>query len=165
MSFTSTDLNSDSTEVTWFTPKEFIDNLGSKGFDLDPCTMSFRPFDIAQENIEHDNGGDGLTASWENKRCFINPPYGKHIRPFINKFIAEKPSGFMLIFARMGSPGVQDLLNAGAYCFLLRKRISFVDLTGTKRANAGVDSALFFFDKQEINNIKHEGILIRKENL
>lgn len=162
MSFTSTDTNSDSTEVTWFTPKEFIDNINGE-FDLDPCTMTFRPFDIAKLNCEYDNGDDGLAVSWKDKRCFVNPPYGKQIKPFIQKFIDEKPKGFMLIFARMGSQGVQDLLNNGAYCFLLRKRISFVDLSGTKRANAGVDSALFFFDIDEIKNIRHEGVLIKKE--
>lgn len=45
MSFVSTDPQSHNSENTWFTPIEF-----SKihPFDLDPCTVSYRPHDMAK---------------------------------------------------------------------------------------------------------------------
>lgn len=54
-SFIATDPSNHQSENTWFTPKEFIDNLGP--FDLDPCTMSFRPYNTASRHIEFDMGG------------------------------------------------------------------------------------------------------------
>lgn len=55
MTFISTDPQNHQGENTWFTPKEIIEALGP--FDLDPCTVSFRPFDTAKNHIERDMGG------------------------------------------------------------------------------------------------------------
>lgn len=159
MSFSATDPSNHQSENTWFTPRSVVEKLGV--FDLDPCTVSFRPFDIAIEHIERDLGECGLSINWKNKRCFINPPYGKEITPFIEKFIEEKPSGFMLIFSRMGSEGVQKLIKNGAYVFCLRKRITFIQKQGIKKTNAGTDSCLVFWNKDEIRFLSEiDGILI-----
>lgn len=158
MSFTSTEPASHESENTWFTPRELIDQLGE--FDLDPCTVSFRPFDIAKNHIERDTGGCGLSVPWTG-RVFINPPYGKEIPPFIDKFIKEKPSGYMLIFARMGSDGIQKLIKSGAYLFCLRKRIYFIQKDFIKKTNAGTDSVLVFWNKEELAFLnKIDGVLV-----
>jgi hypothetical protein len=68
--FTATDPANHNSENTWFTPKIFIDTLG--GFDLDPCTMSFRPFDTANEHICYDIGQDGLKIDWYGD-VWLNP--------------------------------------------------------------------------------------------
>ena len=47
MSLTSTD--SSSGDNTWFTPLEILEKLGR--FDLDPCSMSFRPYSIAKKQL------------------------------------------------------------------------------------------------------------------
>ena len=160
-SFFATDPNTHQSENTWFTPKEFIEKIDGN-FDLDPCTVSFRPYNIANINVNHDKGECGLTIDWRQLRCFINPPYGKEITPFIEKFIKEKPSGMMLIFARMGSQQVQDLINAGAFLFLLRKRVKFKRKDGSHNGSAGTDSMLVFFDDNEKLKIHHDGVLIQK---
>jgi len=160
-SFFATDPNTHQSENTWFTPKEFFEKIDG-AFDLDPCTMSFRPYNIAKINIEHDRGEDGLKVKWGGFRCFINPPYGKEIAPFIEKFIKEKPDGMMLIFARMGSQPVQDLINSGAYLYLLRKRVKFKRKDGSHNGSAGTDSMLVFFNYDEFFKIDHDGVLIQK---
>lgn len=162
MSFTVADPPSHQSENTWFTPKVFIENLGP--FDLDPCTVSYRPFDTAKHHVEHDKGECGLNKNWGGGEVWLNPPYGKEIAPFIDKFIEHK-NGIMLIFARMGSEGIQKLLKAGAYMYCLRRRVYFVQKEGLKATNAGTDSVLVFFDRKYIERCKaFEGVLIKGEN-
>lgn len=159
MSFTTTEPQNHNSENTWFTPKSLIEKLGD--FDLDPCTVSYRPFNIAKKHIQKDLGECGLSIAWKG-RCFINPPYGKEVKPFINKFITEKPMGFMLIFARMGSDGIQNLIKENAYVFCLRKRIKFIHKEGHKKTNAGTDSCLVFWHKEELEYLKKlDGVLIK----
>jgi hypothetical protein len=159
--FTSTDPASGNSENTWFTPKKIIDQLGE--FDTDPCTVSYRPFNIGKEfNLSYDNGACGLIPKWDKcGRMFINPPYGKELAPFMEKFIIEKPRGVMLIFARMGNEYVQRAIKSGAYCFLLRKRISFVKKDLSKASTSGADSMLVFWNLSEMDHIKLDGVLIQ----
>jgi hypothetical protein len=144
MSFINTEPQTHQGENTWFTPPHFIEHLGP--FSLDPCTVSFRPFDTAINHIERDKGECGLSVEWYGD-VWLNPPYGKEIMPFIDKFIEHK-KGIMLIFARMGSEGVQKLIKAGATCYCLRKRVHFIQKEGLKVTNAGTDSILVFFDEK-----------------
>jgi len=109
MTFVGSDPSSHQSENCWFTPLEIIKPLGK--FDMDVCTMSFRPFDVAKEHIEHDKGQDSLNMSW--KGCvWMNPPYGKEIEPFISKF-KNHDNGVALVFARMGTPWMQDWILKG----------------------------------------------------
>ena len=124
--FVATDPASHQSENTWFTPKYFLDKLGA--FDLDPCTVSFRPHDMARINISHDIGMDGLNIDWFGD-VWLNPPYGQEIMPFIDKFIKHR-KGVALVFARMGNKYMQKLISIGAMVFCLRKRIAFIDKTG-----------------------------------
>lgn len=163
-SFASTDPPSHSSENTWFTPYSFIEKLGE--FETDPCTVSFRPFDIAKNNIEFDCGQDGLLLNWKaSGRMFINPPYGKDITSFIDKFITEKPYGVMLIFSRMGTEGVQRMIKNGAHCLLLRKRVRFIRKDGSIGGSAGTDSMLVFWNASEIENLKVDGVVVKISNI
>lgn len=161
MSFTATEPQNHQSENTWFTPRIFIDSLGP--FDLDPCTVSFRPFHTANKHYEHDLGDDGVELEWFGD-VWLNPPYGKQIIPFVDKFISHK-KGIMLIFARMGSVGVQKLITSGAYIYCLRKRLYFIQKHGLKSTNAGTDSILVFFDRKYIDKCKFvDGVFIKGIN-
>jgi len=155
--FVSTDPNNHQSENTWFTPEKFKE-IGD--FYLDPCTVSFRPFDMAEYNVEYDKNYNGLKMVWSGD-VWLNPPYGKEIMPFVQKFIQHR-QGVMLVFARMGAPYIQESLKAGAMIYCLRKRVAFIDKSGKKGTNAGTDSCLVFFDTKWINKIKNvfEGVLI-----
>ncbi len=157
MSFTKTDPASHESENTWFTPKDFIEKLGP--FNLDPCTVSFRPFDTAKFHFEYDKGTCGIKNAWLGD-VWCNPPYGKQIMPFIDKFISHR-KGVMLIFARMGSEGVQKLIKSEAYIYCLRKRIHFIQKDGKKATNAGTDSILVFYNHKYLEKVKSfDGVLI-----
>lgn len=158
MAFTNTEPQNHQSENTWFTPKHFIEALGP--FDLDPCTVSYRPFDTARDHFEHDQGACGIFYEWYGD-VWLNPPYGKQILPFIEKFMKHR-KGCLLIFARMGSEGVQRLLRDGAMGFCLRKRIHFIQKDGGKVTNAGTDSILFFYDDKYIDRcLVMEGVFIK----
>lgn len=59
------------------TPSSFYGKLNDEfGFDFDPCPLG------NPENI------DGLNIAW-GKRCFVNPPYGKEIRKWLEKALNE----------------------------------------------------------------------------
>jgi hypothetical protein len=140
MSFIATDPQSRQGENTWFTPKFLIDALGP--FDLDPCTVSYRPFDTAKEHIERDMGGDAFKRDWQGD-VWLNPPYGKEIGPFVEMFMFHR-MGVMLIFARMDSAPIQRLVKDGAFLFCLRKRVKFIQKDGAPVTNAGTGSVLVF---------------------
>lgn len=160
MSFTSTDPCSHNSENTWFTPKNIIPRIE---FDLDPCTMSFRPFDIASKNFEYDKGVCGLRNDWFGN-VWLNPPYGKEINPFIDKFIKHK-NGICLVFCRMGTDFMQRVLKEKAVIFFLRKRIRFIDRNLKTSSNAGTDSCFIIYGDKNIQAVKNstlEGVFINE---
>ena len=59
------------------TPSGFYNQLNEEfHFDFDPCPLNLNP------------ETDGLLINW-GKRCYINPPYGKAIRGWLEKGIEE----------------------------------------------------------------------------
>lgn len=137
-SFISTDPSNHNSENTWYTPKSILNELCS--FDMDVCTNSNRPFDIAKTHVEFDKGQNTFDIQW-NGFVWMNPPYGKEIDPFIQKFIDYK-FGIALVFARMGSRWMQKFLKKGDGIYFLRKRVRFIDKNGIQHSNAGTDSCL-----------------------
>lgn len=63
------------------TPSGFYKQLDEEfKFDFDPCPLNPMP------------ETDGLKISW-GKRCYVNPPYGKAIRSWLEKALAEIENG------------------------------------------------------------------------
>ena len=63
------------------TPNVLYNTLNNEfNFDFDPCPLLENPI------------FDGLTIDW-GKRCFINPPYGKAIRGWLEKALNEIEKG------------------------------------------------------------------------
>jgi hypothetical protein len=158
--FTSTDPSSHQGNNIWFTPKEIITSLGP--FDLDVCTISLRPFDTAKEHIEYDKDQSAFNYDWKGF-IWMNPPYGKEIYPFIEKFSNIK-EGIALVFARMGASWMQEFLNNGNEVFLLRKRIKFISKDFVSKTNAGTDSCFLIrgkLAKWKIENSGIEGVFIK----
>lgn len=161
MTFVSTDPFSHQSENTWFTPEKIIPPIK---FDLDPCTVSFRPFDIAEKNIEYDTGDCGLKETWSGN-VWMNPPYGQEIEPFINKFINHK-KGVAIVFARTGTPWMQNILRSKFCVFFLRKRVSFISKDFIKKSNAGADSCFIIFGEENVKAVDTmglEGVFINKK--
>lgn len=149
-SFVSTDPSNHNSENTWFTPKEII-NLFPV-FDLDPCTVKYSPFKTAKHSFFYDDNECGLVLNWFGD-VWLNPPYGKKLKPFVDKFMNHK-KGVMLLFARMGNESIQKLINDGAYFYFLRKRLRFIRKDEGKSTNAGTDNCFIFYDKKYIQYCK-----------
>lgn len=73
-------INADSGEKTWLTPKHIIDALGR--FDTDPCCPPNMPWRTADRMLTKED--DGTTAPWVG-RVWLNPPYGKEAWPFLER--------------------------------------------------------------------------------
>lgn len=156
MTFVSTDPQSHNSQNTWFTPKELTDKLGP--FDVDVCTTERRPFDIGKQNIEVEKF-NSLFVDWNlfGRFVWMNPPYGKEIEPFIEKF-KEHNNGISLVFARMGTSWMQKWIYEKRGVFFLRKRIAFIDINFKKGTNAGADSCFLFCGDVAKRRIEESGI-------
>ena len=73
-------INADSGEKTWLTPKRVIDALGH--FDTDPCCPPNMPWRTADRMLTKED--DGTTAPWVG-RVWLNPPYGREALPFLRR--------------------------------------------------------------------------------
>ena len=70
----------------WATPQDFYDKLDKEfQFNLDPCST--------KENAKCDKfftiEDDGLSQSWVGYNVFMNPPYGREIKFWIEKALNE----------------------------------------------------------------------------
>jgi len=61
----------------WCTPRKYVDAIKEffgKQIDLDPCSSKYS---IVKARIEYQlPQTDGLTASWNYRTIYVNPPYG-----------------------------------------------------------------------------------------
>ena len=66
----------------WATPQGFFNELNREfKFDLDPCASP----ENAKCKAYFTREQDGLKQSWEGKRVFMNPPYGRQIGKWVEK--------------------------------------------------------------------------------
>lgn len=130
--------------TTWFTPRWILNPLGF--FDLDPCTLNVRPFDIAGKHFEYDKGGDGLVEDWSNYcRVWCNPPYGPDTGKWLKR-MAEHGNGIALVFARTETKAFFNWVWPKATgIFFFNKRISFISWNGKVGGNAGAPSCLISY--------------------
>ena len=134
---------------TWFTPKSILQPLG--GFDLDPCTQTFRPFDTAREHICEDAGRDGLTEDWFD-RVWLNPPYGKDISKWLEK-LAKHGNGIALVFGRMDTEWAQQCVKDADGVNFLKGRIKFLRADGRPSTNSGTGSMLVAYGRKNVASL------------
>jgi len=70
----------------WETPQSFFEKLDERwSFTLDPCstekTAKCKTFFTEKDN--------GLEMDWKGHRAFVNPPYGRSIRLWVEKAYRE----------------------------------------------------------------------------
>lgn len=70
--------------VEWYTPKSLFDALGVR-FDLDPACAAGAP---VPADYTYTKAHDGLAHEWFG-HVWLNPPYGRHAIPFIDRMIAH----------------------------------------------------------------------------
>ena len=70
----------------WATPQDFYDRLNKEfNFNLDPCSTK----ENAKCNKFFTIEDDGLSQSWTGHNVFMNPPYGREIKFWIEKALNE----------------------------------------------------------------------------
>lgn len=144
----------------WYTPKEIIESLG--GFDLDPCAPMKPLWPTAK--VMYNKEDDGLKQNWGG-RVWLNPPYSRPLIELFCKKMAEHGNGIALLFNRLDSALMQDVVLKQAHAIkILRKRIRFFKPDGTQGGSPGCGSILFAFGEDNsmiLEKNKLEGVFIK----
>ena len=127
----------------WETPIDFYDMLDKEfGFTLDPCCTP----ETAKCGKYYTAEDDGLSESWEGHTVFMNPPYGRDIKHWIQKAYEEGKKKDTVVVALI--PSRTDTKYWHEYC-MKAKSITFIKgrlkFGGSKNA-APFPSAVVVFD-------------------
>lgn len=78
----------------WSTPQAFFDELDKEfNFTLDPCATH----DNAKCEKYYTIEDDGLLQDWSNDVVFMNPPYGREIKHWVQKAYEESLKGATVV--------------------------------------------------------------------
>lgn len=126
----------------WATPQDFYDKLDSEfHFTLDPC---------ADKNNHkckkyYTKEDDGLLQDWGGEIVFCNPPYGRQISKWVEKYFNEsrkdKTIVVMLIPARTDTKYFHQYIYNKAELRFVKGRLKF----GDSKANAPFPSMVVIF--------------------
>ena len=111
----------------WCTPQSFFDELNKEfGFTLDPCATKLS---AKCENF-YTKKDDGLSKDWYGEVVFVNPPYGREMKKWVNKCFEEskKPNTkvVMLIPARTDTTYFHEYIYKKAEIRFIRGRVKFI---------------------------------------
>lgn len=130
---------------TWLTPRWVLDELGH--FDLDPCSPMTRPWDAA--DIHYTIEDDGLLMPWDDHRVWLNPPYGRKMRIWMEK-MGLHGNGIALVFNRTETKAFQDVIYPSCYSLLhVRGRIRFCDINGNPASSGVAPSVLISYSEKD----------------
>ncbi len=78
----------------WSTPQAFFDELNKEfNFTLDPCATSENAKCTKYFTVED----DGLKQDWSKDVVFMNPPYGREIKYWVQKAYEESLKGATVV--------------------------------------------------------------------
>lgn len=103
---------------------------------LDPCTEPDNPTDAVAFFTVAD---DGLTASWDAKTIYVNPPYGKAREPWVERCINAAEDGkavVLLIPSHTDTRVFQRALSTCSWVCFIKGRVKFGVLRKNRRQEA-----------------------------
>lgn len=109
----------------WATPQAFFDNLDKEfHFTLDVCATP----ENAKCKRYFTKEQDGLAQEWDGV-VWMNPPYGKEIRKWVEKCVNYSGASVMLLPARVDTLWFHDLIynNPRAEVRFIKGRLRFND--------------------------------------
>lgn len=119
-----TKIHFSSRDVEWKTPIELFEALNQIfAFTLDACASSTNalcPKYYSQED-------SCLDKDWRTDRVWMNPPYGRNIKLFVEKAYKESLQGALVVSllpARVDTRWFHDFVSKGEYYFI-KGRIKF----------------------------------------
>ena len=78
----------------WSTPQDFFNELDKEfNFTLDPCSTRENAKCTKYFTVED----DGLKQDWSNDVVFMNPPYGREIKYWVQKAYEESLKGATVV--------------------------------------------------------------------
>lgn len=124
----------------WATPQDFFDRVNARfGFELDVCATA----ENSKCELFFDASVDGLKQNWGSAVCWMNPPYGRAIGPWVRKAYESSVAGatvVCLVPARTDTAWWHDYVIKGEIEFI-RGRLKF----GGAKYNAPFPCALVVF--------------------
>ena len=134
------DVMKKSTTCEWETPQWLFDEYNKKyKFTLDVCSTK----ENAKCKKYFTKEQNGLIQSWENERCWMNPPYGREISKWMKKAWKESKKGTLvvcLIPSRTDTKWWHEYAQRGDVKFI-RGRLKF----GNSKNSAPFPSAIVVF--------------------
>ena len=138
----------------WNTPPKYI-KLIKKMFgviDLDPCSNEHSMVDAETKYILPING---LVESWDYKRIFVNPPYGRNgdgttIYDWINKGVESSKLGNEILYLIPVATNTKHFKNlifkhAKGICFLEDTRLKFWNNGNEDKKGAPMACCMVYF--------------------
>lgn len=129
----------------WGTPQDLFDALHAKhNFTLDVCAEDWN----AKCERYFTKETDGLNQSWGGETCWMNPPYGREIKQWMEKAVMAWRDGakvVCLVPARTDTAWWHEYAMQGKIEFL-RGRIKFVHPNSGLSQSAPFPSAIVVFD-------------------
>lgn len=129
-----------STTDEWPTPQDLFDTLNAEfDFTLDPCA----DYGNAKCPLFFTREDDGLAQSWGGT-VFMNPPYGREMRLWIEKAYEESLLGasvVCLIPARTDTTYWHDFVMKAAEVRFIRRRLHFSNARHDERKASGEATA------------------------
>lgn len=128
----------------WETPQYIFDELNREfNFTLDPCATNKNHKCKKYFTIKE----DGLNQSWTGEIVFMNPPFGREIKKWIQKAYLEslnKSLVVCLIPAKTDTQYWHDFVMKGDEIRFIKGRLKF----GQSKVNAPFPSAIVVFGKK-----------------
>lgn len=151
----SVNMNADSGEKTWLTPRHIIDALGP--FDTDPCCPDGgMPWPTARRMITKSE--DGLKQEWAG-RVWLNPPYGREAFPFLSRMASYTGGGIALVFVRTDARQWHEWILPVAHSILfVRGRLRFCNASGEPAQSCPMPSALVAYSPADTLVLERSGI-------
>ena len=134
---TSGIMSSDSTERE--TPQDLFNDLNSTyHFTLDVCASEDNAKCVRYFNKEI----NGLSQSWKNEVCFMNPPYGSEIVLWVKKAYNESKNGAIVVAllpARTDTKWFHDYVYGKARIHFIKGRLKFLSWYDKATTLKGLD--------------------------
>lgn len=116
--------------MIWSTPQALFDKLDAEfNFSLDVCALASNRKCLAYFCPEV----DGLKQDWGQRRCWMNPPYGKEISAWMKKAFESSMNGALVVALvpnRSNAPWWHDYVMKADEIRFIRKKVPF---TGEKK--------------------------------
>lgn len=117
--------------VEWYTPPEVFLPLHQEfQFTLDVCAANI---DAAKVPNFFSPEVDGLRQIWMPHRCWMNPPYGRAIVPWVKKAAGAGTLVVGLLPARTDTAWFHDYVLGKAEIRFMRGRVKFINPDSPKR--------------------------------